>query len=119
MAKPEKDAAAPSAKRAKDNKKKGEDSTADKWFLTPPKAGEPAKQQKGGKDWWWCPNHAEKGKWVRHEPAACEQPKRADAPAAAPPAEDKKTKDIAENHLRVKTLAALLNLEASKEDYDF
>jgi hypothetical protein len=27
--------------------------------------------------------------------------------------------DIAKSRLRVKTLAALLNLEASKEDYDF
>jgi hypothetical protein len=61
VAKPEKAPAAAAAKRPKD-KKKGDNYTTEKWFLAPPKEGEPPKQQKGGKDWRWCPNHAEKGK---------------------------------------------------------
>ena len=117
QAKPEKTPSSKGATRTKE-KKKTDGYITDKWFLTAPKEGEPAKQQKGGKDWWWCPNHAENGKWVRHEPAACEQPKRSEAPPVVP-VSDKKKEAIAENRLRVKTLAALLNLEASEEDYDF
>jgi hypothetical protein len=115
--KPKETPAAAATKRPKD-KKKGDENTSDKWFLTPPKEGEPPKQQKGGKDWWWCPNHAEKGKWVHHDPKDCEQPKRSEVPPVVPP-KDKKQKDLAKARLRVKTLAALLNLEASEEDYDF
>jgi hypothetical protein len=44
--KPEKVPEAAAAKHPKD-KKKGEVSTTDKWFLTPPNEGEPPKQQKG------------------------------------------------------------------------
>jgi hypothetical protein len=115
--KPNETPAAAAAKRPKD-KKKGDKNTSDKWFLTPPKEGEPPKQQKGGKDWWWCPNHAKKGKWVHHDPKDCKQPKRSEVPPVVP-LKDKKQKDLAKARLRVKTLAALLNLEASEGDYDF
>lgn len=94
-------------------KKKFPDGDKDpKWFLTPPKAGEQPKKQKGGKDWWWCPNHAEKGKWVRHEPTACEQPKREDkVPPTADKKEQEKKEQDAETRLKIKTLAALLDSE--------
>jgi hypothetical protein len=62
-------------------------------------------------------NHAEKGKWVHHNPTACEQPKR--ATKSAPAAPTKKEKEIVEKRLKGKTLAALLNLKADEEDYDF
>jgi hypothetical protein len=54
---------------------------------------------------------------VHHNPAACEHPKR--ATESAPAAPTKKEAEIAEKRLKVKTLAALLNLKANEEDYDF
>jgi hypothetical protein len=88
----------------------------EKWFITPPKYSKPQKKQKGGKDWWWCPNHTNKGKWVCHDPATCEQPKRSEP---APPASIEKEEEVAEKSLQVKTLAALLDLNADKDSFDF
>jgi hypothetical protein len=105
------------AKRATDKKATDSTNKDAKWFLTPPKADKSKKKQKGGKDWWWCPNHAKKGKWVRHDPATCEQPKQ--ATESAPAAPTKKEAEIAEKRLKVKTLTTLLNLKANEEDYDF
>ncbi len=71
--------------------------------------GEQAKKQKGGKDWWWCPNHADYGKWVHHDPIDCEQPKRTSE--ETPPTAPKKKEEEAKARLKIKTLTALLDAD--------
>jgi hypothetical protein len=119
VSKPDKTLSTVAAKHQSDRKKFHDTNKGSKWFLIPPKPDKPPKQQKGGKDWWCCPNqHAEKRKWVHHDPAICEQPKKSKPAQPATPA-TKNKEEIAESCVRVKTLMALLNLEAIEENYDF
>lgn len=49
--------------------KQGKRTNKPDWMTTKPKAGEPNKVARDGKDYWWCPKHA---CWVRHKPEECE-----------------------------------------------
>ena len=54
-------------KSGKDTKTKSEKTP---WYLTPPKDGKKS-INKNDKTYYWCPNHGQEGKWVRHKPAEC------------------------------------------------
>ena len=41
------------------------------WYYQAPKSNEPKQKIINDKEYWWCPNHAENGKWVRHKPEDC------------------------------------------------
>ena len=73
-------------KKSKNDKvtNKGKD-TKVKWWLIEPKTGEPKIMKKNNKDYHWCPNHEEKGKWVRHHPKDCKLQKGGEAHEAKNP----------------------------------
>ena len=41
------------------------------WYYQAPKSNEPKQKLINDKEYWWCPNHAENGKWVRYKPEDC------------------------------------------------
>ena len=41
------------------------------WYYQAPKSNEPKHKNINEKDYWWCSNHGENGKWVRHKPEDC------------------------------------------------
>ena len=86
----------PGVKKGKkdENKKtdksgKKDKSDKPKWWLVEPKPNEPKVITKGKKEYHWCPNHEEKGKWVRHKPSECNA-KKPQVKDNAPPAKDNK-----------------------------
>jgi hypothetical protein len=59
--------------------KKNKKTTQPDWVTVPPGAGQPQDKDVDGKDWHWCPNHGDAGKWVRHTRDKCEMKKEKDA----------------------------------------
>ena len=83
----------------KEKGKKGDDKTNKvKWWLQEPKSGEPKTMTKNKKEYHWCPNHEENGKWVRHKPSDCNAKKDNKPKESAP--EKKESNKLVPTNIR-------------------
>ena len=78
------------------------------WMVVPPKGGEPKNKTVNGAMYYFCPNHADKGAWVKHKPDKCRRNKKEDDKSKKEKKKDKRGSSFA------RTFAAIM-ADASRD----